>query len=221
MKTMIALALSSFALLTTANATAQELSGPSGSTSTPPAASPTASSTTATSTSRATTSSAAEAAPPTDGGRFRFGINPTIGLESVSASGTSISGTMYGLDLRLGYQINNLFAIYAQPHLSFGELGTTTGRVPITGFTGTFVGTVMAEATFLDRLFVGAGAGYGVLNNPSGIAIEGRFGGYPLMGRGPNGIRRKGLMIGGDVRAVFVDGATGTLLMGAIGYEAF
>lgn len=156
-----------------------------------------------------------------DHGRFRFGINPTLGLETVSASGTSISGTMYGLDLRMGWQVNNLFAVYAHPHLSFGELGTTGGGVPISGFTGTFIGTVMAEATLIDRLFVGAGAGYGVLNNPSGVAIEGRLGGYPLMGRGPDGVRRKGLMIGGDVRAVFVDGATGTLLMGCIGYEAF
>lgn len=156
--------------------------------------------------------------PRPDGGRFRFGINPTLGLETVSASGNSVSGAMYGLDLRLGWQVNHLLAIYAQPHLSFGTLGTNG---VVSGFTGTLTGTVMAEATFFDLLFVGAGAGYGVLNNPSGPTIEGRFGVYPIVGRGSNGIRRKGLMVGGDIRAIFVDGATGTLLMGCIGYEAF
>jgi hypothetical protein len=41
------------------------------------------------------------------------------------------------------------------------------------------------------------------------------------MGRSADGIRRKGLMVGVDVRSVFVDGATGVLIMGCIGYEAF
>ena len=91
----------------------------------------------------------------------------------------------------------------------------------ISSFTGTFVGAVMGEATFIDRLFVGAGAGYGILNNPSGAAIEGRFGGYPIMSRSETGPRRKGLTVAGDVRAIFVDGATGTLIMGCIGYDAF
>jgi hypothetical protein len=165
-------------------------------------------------------SSAPAAEAPPDGGRFRFGINPTIGMETVSASGASLSALMYGLDMRLGYQINNLLAVYAQPHLSFGSFDTK-GAIPVAGFTGTFVGTVMAEATFIDRLFVGGGLGYGVFNNPSGLAIEGRFGGYPLMGKSSTGPRRKGLMIGGDIRAVFLDGATGTMFMGCLGYEAF
>jgi hypothetical protein len=128
---------------------------------------------------------------------------------------------MFGLDLRLGYQVMNLLAIYAEPHLSFGSLGTSAAGVPISGGTGTFVGTALAEVTLIDRLFVAAGAGYGVLNNPSGFAIEARVGGYPLMVRGDKGPRRKGLMVGGTFRDVFVDGATGTLFMGCIGYEAF
>jgi hypothetical protein len=154
-------------------------------------------------------------------GRFRFGINPTVGLESVSASGVSVSGTMVGLDLRLGWQLNDLLAIYAQPHLSFGSLSTEAGGPSISGATGTIVGTVMAEATLSDRFFGGVGAGYGILNNPSGLALEARAGVYPFMGRSANGIRRKGLMIGVDLRTVFVDGATGLLAMGCIGYEAF
>ena len=126
---------------------------------------------------------------------------------------------MFGLDVRLGWQFSHLLAIYAQPHLSFGSLGTGVGGV--SGFTGTFVGTVMGEATFIDRFFAGAGIGYGVFNNPSGVAIDLRAGGYPLMGVAENGIRRKGLMLGVDFRTVFLDGATGVLFMGCVGYEAF
>jgi hypothetical protein len=167
--------------------------------------------------------SPAEPAPAEDGGRFRFGINGTAGVESVSAdnSDASLSGAMFGLDVRLGYQVMNLLAIYAEPHLSFGSLGTGAGGVPISGGTGTFIGTALAELTLIDRLFVAAGAGYGVLNNPSGLAFEARVGGYPIMVKSDKGPRRKGLMVGGTFRSVFVDGATGTLFMGCIGYEAF
>lgn len=158
-------------------------------------------------------------ASSSDSGRFRFGINALGGLESVSEGNFSISGPMFGLDLRLGWQLNDLLAIYAEPHLSFGSLGDSGGS--ISGATGTFIGTVMGEATFSDRFFAGAGVGYGILNNPSGFAIQARGGFYPLMGRGEDGVRRKGLMIGVDFRSVFVDGATGILVTGAIGYEAF
>jgi hypothetical protein len=128
---------------------------------------------------------------------------------------------MYGADLRLGWQVNNLLAIYAQPHLSFGSLGTSVAGTPVSGGTGTFTGTVLGEVTLVDRVFAGAGVGYGLLNNPSGPAIEVRAGGYPLMGRGEDGIRRKGLMVGADFRSVFLSGATGIMVMGCIGYEAF
>jgi hypothetical protein len=168
-----------------------------------------------------TASTPPAASAPIDGGRFRFGINATAGLERVSASGQSVSGTMYGADLRLGYQINDLIAVYAQPHLSFGSLGTSVAGTPVSGSTGTFIGTVMGEVTLIDRVFVGGGFGYGVLNNPSGPTIDLRAGGYPLMSRSDKYARRKGLMLGVDFRSVFVSGATGILVMGAIGYEAF
>ena len=158
-------------------------------------------------------------APAADGGRFRWGINGAAGLESVSE--VDASGAMFGFDLRLGWQVNNLLAIYAQPHLSFGSLSMSGAGVELSGFTATFIGTVMGELTFLDRFFAGAGFGYGVFNNPSGLALDFRAGGYPLMGRGPDGIRRDGLMVGVDFRTVFLDGATGILFMGCVGYEAF
>ena len=73
----------------------------------------------------------------------------------------------------------------------------------------------------MDRFFVGAGFGYGVLNNPSGAMFQVRAGGYPLMGKADNGIRRRGLLLGVDLRTIFIDGATGILVMGALGYEVF
>jgi hypothetical protein len=100
-------------------------------------------------------------------------------------------------------------------------LGTSVAGAEISGGTGTFIATVMGEVTLSDRFFAGGGFGYGVFNNPSGPAIDLRAGGYPLVGRGDDGIRRKALMVGVDFRTVFLDGATGILFMGCLGYEAF
>ena len=179
----------------------------------------------------ASAESPAEAAPATeapadesadaDRSRFRFGINGAAGLESVSQSGVSASGAMFGLDVRLGWQFSRMLAVYLQPHLSFGSLSASGGGATVSGGTGTFVGTIMGEATFLDRFFAGAGIGYGVFNNPSGFALDLRAGGYPLASRNENGGRRKGLMAGVDFRTVFLDGATGILFMGCLGYESF
>ena len=156
-------------------------------------------------------------------GRFRFGINGTVGLESVSGLGdVSISGLMYGLDLRLGYQVNDLLAIYAQPHLSVGSLSVDGGGDSLTGFTGTIVTSVMAEATFVDTFFVGGGLGYAIFNNPSGLALDLKAGAYPLSSRDPDGIGRTGLMVALDMRVVFLDDPySGLLIMGCIGYESF
>lgn len=152
-----------------------------------------------------------------DGPRFRWGISAAGGLEKVSV----VSGPMFGIDSRLGLQLNDLLGFYAQAHLSFGSLSTEAGGIGITGFTGTFTAAAIAEATLFDRLFAGAGVGYGLLNNPSGFMFQARLGGYPLMGRAANGVRRRGLMLGVDLRTIFVTGATGILVLGSIGYEAY
>lgn len=161
------------------------------------------------------------ASGPSIGGRFRFGIDGVGGLESVGSNGVSVSGPMFGADVRLGWQLNDLFAIYAEPHLSFGSLSTSVAGSTVSGGTGTFVGTLMGEATFQDTFFAGAGFGYGVLNNPSGFAVEARGGFYPLMWRGEDGVRRKGLMVGADFRSIFASGATGILVLATVGYEVF
>lgn len=161
---------------------------------------------------------AAPGAP--DGVRFRGGIALSAGLESVSDDfDNSVSGLMVGVDGRIGVQLNDLLGFYAQPHLSFGSL-STAGAGGLSGFTGTFTVAAMAEVTLVDRFFVGAGFGYGVLNNPSGPMFQARVGGYPLMGRG-EGARRKGLMVGVDLRTIFASGLTGILVLGSVGYEAF
>jgi hypothetical protein len=60
-----------------------------------------------------------------------------------------------------------------------------------------------------------------VLNNPSGFTLHLRAGGYPLMSKAENGSRRTGLMLGIDFRTVFINGATGLLFTGGLGYESF
>jgi hypothetical protein len=168
-----------------------------------------------------TTAAAATPAVPVvqDGPRFRSGISLGGGIEKVSIA----SGGMFGIDGRLGLQWNDLLGFYVQPHLSFGSLsvdpGMTSG-VGVSGGTGTFSIAAMAEATLVDRFFAGAGFGYGVLNNPSGPMVQARAGGY-LMSSRDEGIRRKGLMLGVDIRAIFVDGATGYLVLGSVGWEKY
>lgn len=161
---------------------------------------------------------AAPAAASEDGARFRWGISLAGGLEKVSI----LSGPMFGVDSRLGFQLNHLLGFYLQTHLSLGSLSLSDGSsVGLfgAGLTGTFTVAGMAEVTLMDRFFAAAGVGVGVLNNPSGFMFQARVGGYPLMGK--YGARRKGLMVGLDFRSIFIDGATGILVLGAIGYEAF
>lgn len=182
----------------------------------PPAADPPAAE--AEATAKAKAKPAPEPAAEEDGVRFRGGISGGGGAEVVLDC--CIAG-MGGVDGRLGVQVMDLLGIYAQLHGSFGSFGEVAGNA-LFGLTGTVAATVLADFTFIDQIFVGAGAGYGVLNNPHGPVVHIRAGGYPYMDFGEDGIRRKGLMIGVDMR-VFI--TTGDLVaiypMAQIGYEAF
>jgi hypothetical protein len=153
-----------------------------------------------------------------DGVRFRGGISGGGGAEVVLDCCTAGMG---GIDGRLGVQVMDLLGIYAQLHGSLGSFGEIAGSA-LFGLTGTASATVLADFTFIDQIFVGAGAGYGVLNNPHGPVVHIRAGGYPYMDFGEDGVRRKGLMLGVDLR-VFI--TTGDLIavypMAQIGYEAF
>jgi len=155
-----------------------------------------------------------------DGLRFRFGVSGGIGFFSAAseAGNDKVSCTYYGSDLRFGAQVNNLIGVYAQPTLGYYSVNGSGGLAAggLLGF------SVIADATFLDRLFVGAGIGYTVYNNPGGITPILRVGGYPLMSRSEQKARRKGLMVGADLRFTSPDGLK-TIVMPTfnVGYEAF
>jgi hypothetical protein len=154
---------------------------------------------------------------PADGWRLRHGITATLGEEFGSVQGASFSAALYGVDWRLGVQLNDNIAVYSQAHLSFGS-GQVNG---LGGSTGTFAEALMGEYTINDKIFVGGGAGYGVLNNPSGPLIAARAGYYPMMKRDEVEPRRRGLVISGDLREYFVDSITVTQLMFSVGYEKY
>lgn len=151
-----------------------------------------------------------------DGVRFRGGVSAVAGGMFIS----DYSGFLAGVDGRLGLQINDLIGVYAVPHLTFGPVSTGAGAVQVSSVIGVFSATGVVDATFIDQVFVGGGAGFGVVNNPSGPVIHFRAGGYPLMGDG-DGARRKGLMLGADLRLFVLSGATVMQVTGGIGYEAF
>lgn len=148
-----------------------------------------------------------------DGARFRGGVSGGGGFW-VGGGGTAGLG---GGDGRLGVQINHYLAVYGQMHLSGGTL--SVGR--LSGGTGVFAGTGLVEATLFHRLFIAAGGGGGILNNPGGGALHFRLGGYPLMGFGEGGARRKGLMVAADLRLIFVGAFTAVMPFFSVGYEAF
>ena len=155
-----------------------------------------------------------------DGLRFRFGVAGGMGFFSAANEvGTDkASCTYYGSDLRFGAQVNNLIGVYAQPTLGYYSVNGSGGL----GAGGLLGFSVVADATFIDRLFVGAGLGYTVYNNPGGITPILRVGGYPLMSRSDLKARRKGLMVGADLRFTSLDGLK-TIIMPTfnVGYEAF
>lgn len=155
-----------------------------------------------------------------DGVRFRFGVAAGIGFFTASdeADTAKVSCTYYGADLRLGAQINDLFGVYAQPTLGYYS-ADGSGGLAAGGLLGM---AVVADATLIDRFFVGAGLGYTVYNNPAGLTPILRIGGYPLMSRSEQKARRKGLMLGVDLRFTSLEGLN-TIVMPTfnLGYEAF
>jgi hypothetical protein len=152
-------------------------------------------------------------APAVDPLRFRGGI-------SFSGGGMFVSGYalgMFGIDGRVGVQINDLVGVYAQPYISLGG-----GRVPGTsGLAFNTGATLNADFTFIDHVFVGAGGGGGLVGSVGGGQIHVRAGGYPVMRYGKDGVRRRGFMIGADLSVHFAAGLVLVQPMVGIGYEAF
>lgn len=149
-----------------------------------------------------------------DGGRFRFGV--AGGGGPLSTDGLDM--TYYGVDLRFGWQFDDAIAVYAQPQLGYYQLD---GASALFGSGGLVGASIVADYTLFDHLFVGAGLGYAILNNPSGSEVHLRAGGYPLVSRSDEKVRRKALMLGIDFRMHFVEGYTFVAPTFNIGYESF
>lgn len=172
----------------------------------------------------ATSPSATNAGPTSsavaDGARFRIGVSGGIGFFSAAseAGPGKVSCTYYGVDGRFGAQLNNMFGVYAQPTLGY-YTANAGGALAAGGLLGV---ALVADATFIDRFFVGAGLGYTIYNNPSGLTPILRVGGYPLMSKSDEKARRKGLMLGVDLRFTKLEGLK-TIVMPTfnLGYEAF
>jgi len=173
---------------------------------------------------------AASAQEGDDGARFRGGIRAQGGAMFIPDAGESLP--MAGVQGDIGAQINDLVGVYWAPSLDifFGDAG------------GPFLGSaVVVDFTIGDHFQIGGGPDVGalLLVGDGGGAAAALYGGrihiagYPLVGDGEDGIRRKGLALGADLRinvgeiAVASTGGAGvgSLLLitptAFIGYEAF
>jgi hypothetical protein len=206
--------------------TAAQAQGPAPEAATPATPAPTAAAAATPTPAAGTPAAPAPAAngatntPVADGPRFRFGVAAGMGFFTAASEvgSTEVSCTYYGGDLRLGAQINDLIGIYVQP-----TLGYYTADIPLRFAAGGLVGAAaVADITIIDHFFAGAGLGYTIYNNPSGMTPILRVGGYPLMARSEHKARRKGLMLGADLRFTKLEGLK-TIVMPTfnLGYEAF
>jgi len=147
-----------------------------------------------------------------DEARFRGGISGGGGALIFSGNAAGLGG----LDGRIGAQIIDLVGLYVQPHVA---LGAGSGV-----FAGSLGGTLVIDFTFIDHIFVGVGGGGGLVQfggTEAAGMLHFRAGGYPVVGFGEDGIRRKGLMLGADVIVHFAAGQVLPSPMVSIGYEAF
>lgn len=150
-----------------------------------------------------------------DGPRFRGGIS----LEGGALLPSHVALGAVGPQGQLGVQVDNLLGIYAVP--AFDILFGPAGGVDLTF-------AVMADFTLLDDvLTVGGGLDSGVFaaiggNGTSAAAaagaqygVRGHAAWNALVTKGPNGIRRKALVVGLDLR--FLVGPEGSETVTATG----
>jgi hypothetical protein len=157
------------------------------------------------------------AAAPEPGMTLRNGFSLSIGEEVGSGPSSGLTGQLYGVDWRIGAQVNEHLGAYLHTHLSLGtaQIGGASG------YTGNFAAAIVGEYTLPAGFFVGAGGGYGVLNNPSGPLAELRAGWYPFEATGPGKSRRLNVAV--DARWYFAGPNIGTVthLAVSIGYDRF
>jgi hypothetical protein len=155
-----------------------------------------------------------EPAPSTSG--LRNGFSLSAGQEF--GGDRDISGTMFGVDWRIGYRISEPISFYLHSHLSFGSAKEGNGA---SGLTGTFATALVGEYKLPMGLFVGGGGGYGVLNNPSGPLLEARVGYYPFKTRSVG--KKRHLNIAIDYRTYFANQGYGRVdhVALSLGYDRF
>ena len=154
---------------------------------------------------------------PTSGPHLRNGFSFSAGEEFGSGPSSGLSGTLLGGDWRIGAQINELYGVYVDSHLSFG----TAHIGAASGVTGNLAIALMGERSLPGRTFIAAGGGYGVLNNPSGPLAQARIGWYP-MAHDDGAVGRR-LNIALDARWYFAGDQIGTVTQVALtlGYDRF
>ncbi len=160
------------------------------------------------------------APPPASESGLRNGFSLSVGQEfGTSNIGNEFSGQLYGVDWRIGMQLNKAIGVYLHTHLS---LGTITNN-SVSGYTGNFATALTGEYTLPMRVFVAAGAGYGVLNNPSGPLVGFRVGYYPFEKTSVGKSRRLNVAV--DSRLYFVSAGAESITMKhialSIGYDRF
>ncbi len=143
--------------------------------------------------------------PPTGGGmRLRNGFSLSagfyLGTATAGTTETDFSAKMFGVDWRIGLKVSPSIAVYADTHVSFGEVSAG----PEKGYTGNLAAAVIGEYTLPQRIFVGGGAGFGVLNNPSGPLVQARAGWYPLA-KSFDGAPIRRLNVAIDMRLYFAE----------------
>ncbi len=158
--------------------------------------------------------------PPASGPTLRNGFSLSVGQEfGTSNIGNEFSGQLYGVDWRIGAQINKALGVYVHSHLSLGSISTNS----VSGYTGNLATAVVGEYTLPMRVFLGAGAGYGVLNNPSGPLVAFRAGYYPFEKSSEGKARRLNVAL--DARLYFVSAGAESITMKhiavSIGYDRF
>lgn len=185
---------------------------PVDSNATPPAATPAP--------APAAASAPSQPATEASGIGFRNGFSASLGEEFATVGSTSFSAALYGIDWRIGATINPAISVYLHSHLSFGKGDFSGGG---SGYTGNFASAIVGEYQLPMRIFFAGGAGYGVLNNPSGPMVEVRAGYYPFAHAGSDTARRFNVAV--DGRWYFVSSGGSSLTMThialSIGYDRF
>jgi hypothetical protein len=146
---------------------------------------------------------------------FRNGFSLSAGQEF--GGDRDISGTMLGVDWRIGTHLSEPVSVYLHSHLSFGSATENGGAN--SGVTGTMAAALVGEYRLPMNLFVGAGAGYGVLNNPNGPLVEARVGYYPLKTSATGKVRRLNVAL--DYRMFMADQGYGNVnhIAISLGYD--